>query len=158
MSDNIIRITCVKDNCGTFPMDNALYRKLKQTGDSFTCPAGHEQHFGGSPLEEKQERINSLKQKIDQLEDRLEQYREQRNEANQDYWDATQRIHRLETLLLENVAGVVEVDEDSWKWSCKCGSHGQKAFDTEEEARDRYERHLRRADCGHNVSEVTIEQ
>lgn len=159
MTDNTqtVRIACANENCGTFPIDRQLRNKLQKTGETFTCPAGHEQHFSESPLKKKEEQIKALKSKVEGLESRLEKYKGQA----MDRWDETReerkRADHLERMLLSRANGIVEVGKDAFKWSCTCGSHGRDSYETAEEARKRFKEHQRRNDCENGVTDTVIE-
>lgn len=157
MSDDITRVTCVAENCGTFPMDDALYRKLKRTGETFTCPSGHEQHFTESVEQKLRDRISDLKQSLQQKDRRIQSLEEEEDDLVDEILEYRRKADHLESLLLDSVSGVVEVAEDEWKWSCDCGSRGKKAFDTPEEARERLQNHVQRTDCDGPSEEVTLD-
>lgn len=152
-----VRITCVAENCGTFPMDQALVQKLKRTGDTFSCPAGHEQHFTESPEKNLKERIKSLEKQLERSEER----RERLDERVEDFWEdwkAEKRRRKfLESRLLDYAKGVVEVGEEQYRWSCECDSRGQKAFDDPEDALAALKRHRRRNCPVSDPVEVTMD-
>lgn len=137
MSDDTVRLSCVSENCGTFPMDRALRDKLKRTGETFTCPAGHQQHFTESTEQQ-------LREKIERLEDRLETFEEwedQLRESKREYRELSNLFRRE---LLSRVEGVVELgDDDGYLWGCKCGSCARKMFDERNDAEDAYNTHRR---------------
>lgn len=161
------RISCVAENCGTFPMDDALYKKLQRTGETFHCPEGHAQHFTETVEDRLRKRIQKLEQKakrVDELRRKLEREKKRADHESKqsdsllERW-REQREHRkhLEALVLEHVEGIIEIAPDEYKWSCGCGGRGQKAFDTEEEARDAYEEHRRRNDCENGINGQVVE-
>lgn len=164
MSESIVRLSCCKENCGTFPMDRALYDKLKRTGESWCCPEGHQQHFTETTEDELREVIASLQKTVEEKERRISELEsaQQRLSAAEDaldrrrdtileYRDRIQeqrgRVSLLERLLLERAEGIVQVSPDGYKWSCNCGSRAQKVHDSEENARENYQQHLRRSGC-----------
>jgi len=158
MSDETVRVTCVADNCGTFPMDAALVDRLKRTGDPFTCPAGHQQHFTESPEKQLRERVQQLEREVDRLEDRVGHYRENAHDAWDDLREERTRRKHAESLLLSYATGVVEVAPDEYKWACECDARGQKAFDSVENARDAFEAHQDRMDCDGSADEAPAEE
>lgn len=164
MSNGIKRIACVAENCGTFPVDRELYEKLKRTGDTFSCPEGHEQYFTKTILDEKNEEIQALREEIAELQTRIEtlEYREGRfkersKKAWDDYLEERERRRVAERVLLRNVVGIVEVGPGEYKWSCGCGNRGQKAFESAEAAREAYRDHQRRQGCVTEAAERVVE-
>lgn len=152
-----VRITCCKENCGTFPMDAALVQKLKRTGDTWTCPAGHQQHFTESPNQQLRDRISELEATVESLQVRNEDLDETAS-AWYDSWRVEkERRKRLETLVLDRITGIIEVGEDECKWACACGGRGKKAFEDPEDCRDAWQQHRRREGCGEAVPEDVIE-
>ena len=148
------RIACANENCGTFPMDDELHAKLQQTGETFHCPEGHPQHFGETTESKLREEVKRLRQKVEKLESHLNRRRERLHDAWDERQDERQRRKHVERLLLEHVNHIVEVGPGEYKWACPCGSRGQKAFESIEDAQDAYMDHHRRG-CGLvNVSEV----
>lgn len=147
--ENAVRIACATENCGSFLMDPALYQKLQQTGETFYCPEGHPQHFSDAEILQYQQEIAHLKERLGFLEDECD-------EAWDEYLDERARRKTAEQLLLENVAGVIELWPDEWKWACECESHGAKAFETEEAAREAWQDHVRRKGCEVDI-ETTIQ-
>lgn len=143
MSDSV-RITCVAESCGTFPMDRALVQKLKRTGDTFTCPAGHEQHFTESPEQRYKERIKRLKEKISHYERRVDSLDDSLKDRWGDYKREKSRREYAESRLLDYVNGVVEVAEERYRWSCECDARGEKAFDDPDKCRYALKRHRNR--------------
>lgn len=141
------RVTCAQENCGTFVMDEELYNKLKRTGETFYCPEGHPQHFTETTANKLRSRISDLKEKIERVQSRLDRKKEMYHDARDQYFDESERRNFVESMLLSEVVGVVEVAPEQWKWSCACGSHGQKAFDDRDDAQAAYRKHLRRQDC-----------
>lgn len=150
MTRDIVRITCCQENCGTFPMDRALFQKLKRTGETWTCPAGHEQHFTESTEQQ-------LREKVDRLERKVSDLRESEREWFERWRDEKARRKDLETLVLDRATGVVKVGPEKYKWACACGSRGTKAFEDSEECRDAWQNHRRREGCGNSVPEDVIE-
>jgi len=149
----VVRVTCVHENCGTFPMDQALVAKLKRTGDPFTCPAGHEQHFTGTPPKQRlQERIQELETTVERLEAEVEDWRQEANDAWDDVLDLQRQRRTLESALYERADGVIQLMEDEdYRWACACGSHCRTSFATEKDARDALDLH-RQDSCDHTGS------
>lgn len=133
-SNDIVRVSCATENCGTFPMDAALNRRLKRTGDTFTCPAGHSQSYG-----ETEE--SRLRERVDELEREAERAREDHREVWDKLLETNDELQALRRALYKHANGVVRVSDDDWRWACDCGGHGYKAFDTEERAERALENH-----------------
>lgn len=149
MSDPTVRINCVKDGCGTFPMDRALYNRYKRTGETWHCPAGHAQHFTESTEQKLRDRIDGLERKVK----RLKRHADNSHQA----WrkEKTRRKH-LEQIVFERVTGILQFGEDDYRWSCSCGGHGIKGFDTPEDARGAWQGHRDRQGCGEAVPQEVI--
>lgn len=140
MSNDIIRISCVNESCGTFPMDRALRDRLKRTGGTFTCPAGHQQHFTESREQELQNKIDELERKVERLENREESLWETLDERHKQLQQQRERRRIAEKELLDDANGVVEIGEE-WMWACRCGGRGNKRFESKEEAKEGLQRH-----------------
>lgn len=137
------RIACAHENCGTFPMDDALYRKLQQTGESFTCPEGHPQSFTDST----HAKLKDARKQIERLKGRIENFKDYERRSWDKYLEEHDRRTHLETMLLSEKNGVIEVGPGEFKWSCPCGSRGRKAFETAEVAHAALADHHRRTEC-----------
>lgn len=155
MSESIVRLSCVAENCGTFPMDRALYDKLKRSGETWCCPEGHQQHFTETTEDALREELAELQRVVEEKERRiskLKQLTDSRNDSGRHWYDRArekaERVNLLERMLLERAEGIVQVAPEGYKWSCSCGSRAQKVYDTPEEAQERYRAHARRTDCG----------
>ncbi|QIO25486.1 hypothetical protein [Haloarcula sp. JP-L23] len=161
---SITRITCVADDCGTFPMDEALVQQLKRTGETFTCPAGHEQHFTDSPESRLKRRIEKLEARAEELAEerdaaqrRLESFEEQADRWYDEAQTEKERRKFAESRLLDYATGVVEVADGGYKWSCQCGARGQKLFEEVDAAQVAYERHQRSQCSVDHGPEVTVD-
>lgn len=141
------RVACVHDNCGTFPMDESLYHKLKSTGEDFTCPGGHTQHFGDS-LKSK---LDEAEKEIERLKAKVEQNRDAAMERWDEYIEESHRRKHLESIVLAENTGVIEVGPGEFKWSCPCGGRGKKAFESPEEAQRALSDHHERTECVGNT-------
>lgn len=139
--DGYVRVACANENCGTFLLDEALYRKLKRTGDTFHCPEGHGQHFK-SETKELRERIEELENKLERAQKKAKREHGKAVDYRKKLSDERDRVRRLKDKVLDDADGVVEAVEDEWAWGCACGSRGRKPFATEEAAREAYQRHL----------------
>lgn len=152
----VTRVACVAENCGTFPMDEARVRHLKQTGDTFVCPAGHKQHFTESPESKLRERIGELERQVEREKKRAKGYKDRAS----DLWDMCREEKasrdRAEQALLDRSTGVVRFAEDSHKWACACGANGMKGFETADDARQAWKDHRRREGCGDSMPDDVI--
>lgn len=150
------RIACVNSNCGTFPMDEALFQQLRRTGETFTCPEGHKQHFTESKEKQQKEKINSLQNKVKNLKRRVESKDSTIDDLYDDWREEKNRRKFAESRLLDYAKGVVEVAEDQFRWSCECDSRGQKTFDDVEDAKSAFQEHRRRRCTLDEPSEVSV--
>lgn len=141
--ENIVRVSCATDGCGTFPMDKALHHRLKRSGDTFTCPAGHRQHFSGpTDTEQKlRERINELEDRVARLQEKLESRRDAMKSWHTRYREEQNKRGDVQKRLLDGEDGVVEVREETYMWACECGNKGRADFDTRTDARNAYQQH-----------------
>lgn len=146
MSD-VVRITCVKSDCGTFPLDRALYAKLKRTGEWFTCPDGHKQHFTESPEKQLRDRIENLEVEVDRLEGRLSEYRDTSQKRWEERNEERKRRKHVEELFLSESVGVVEIYDGEYMWACECGGSGRKHFEDPDDAWSGLRDHLERQGC-----------
>ncbi|WP_135306319.1 hypothetical protein [Haloarcula amylovorans] len=154
---NTTRITCVADSCGTFPMDDALVQKLKRTGQTFTCPAGHEQHFTESTEQKLRERIEELEAEVERYKSKYRNSRESRGTLYDELLAEKDRRKFAESRLLDYATGVIEVADGQYKWSCACDARGQKAFEDVEACQEALDRHQRRScSLDHDDQEVTV--
>lgn len=159
MSDTV-RVACVHEDCGTFPMDRALYDRLKRTRESFTCPNGHEQHFTETQTSELKQQVERLQsnltakdETIADLRERIEREQDRKRNMMDRALDAERDWRHARDRLLDATSGVVEVAPETWMWACECGSRGRKQFSEPDEAREHHERHVRR-----NCEVVTTEE
>lgn len=151
----IERLTCPNENCGTFPMDAELVKKLRRTGETFTCPGGHSQHFGETTetrlrgrVEELERRLEREERRRENLEETIEQYREQ-------YQAERGEKNAIRKTLLPEAGGVVELDGDVWSWGCECGGYAYSTFGSEREARGAYGNHRDGDACSLDAERVT---
>lgn len=145
-NDDIVRVSCATEGCGTFPMDKALHKRLKRSGNTFTCPAGHRQHYDGDSPESK------LRERIQELESKVESCRERRRGLGKQLAKERDRWREAEQLALSAVAdsgetGVVEPIDDRFTWACRCGGHGQKFYESREKAQHLFEQHGENTGC-----------
>jgi len=142
---DIVRVSCATENCGTFPMDKALNKRLRRSGNTFTCPAGHKQSYNTTdPKKELREEISRLKQKLSRTEGRLENYRDNLSDMWDDLREERELREAIEKSILEDVDGAVEILEGRWKWACECGNKTTATYDTEREAWGKYDAHRER--------------
>lgn len=152
MPDDIHRATCATENCGTFVMDVALYRKLQRTGETFHCPEGHPQHFTESTEQQLRDRIEELERKLERAKGRAES----RGDAATSAWRAKRaeikKRKRIQSALLPAINGVIEVDDDCWLWGCACGGAARSTFETKGRA-DQGLRQHRSQSCDGGVAD-----
>lgn len=161
MSDETVRINCVKDGCGTFPMDQALYHRYKQSGETWHCPAGHAQHFTESTESKLRNKVKQLQQEIKRLErnqaDELKQEVERlehrleiaENRSRKEYQKANQAEQLARQLYDEIIpywqnnrhSGVVKLTTRHYTWICRCGGYGRSFKRNREDAERLYEMH-----------------
>lgn len=145
--DNIVRVSCATDGCGTFPMDKALHNRLKKSGDTFTCPAGHQQHFSGEEdlVQKLKNRISELEGEVERYKERYEHFRESMHNWHDKYREAEDARMEVQKRILDGRDGVVEVREEAYMWACECGNTGRAEFDTRTDARSGYQQHRENA-------------
>jgi chromosome segregation ATPase len=139
-----VRISCVAENCGTFPMDKALKQKLQRSGETFCCPEGHAQHFTESKEQQLRERITGLESELEQTKRRLQSREETLDEIWDDYQEQKDCRKFAESRLLDYAKGIVEVADETYRWSCECDSRGQKAFTDLDACQSAFQEHRRR--------------
>lgn len=155
------RVACAHENCGTFPMDDALYAKLQRTGETFTCPDGHPQSFTDSTyakLKRARKLIEKLKQQVNHNRGRAEQYRDTIMDYVDDLHEERDRRKHLERMVLAERNGVIEVGPSEFKWSCPCGSRGRKSFESPDQAKRALAGHHDRTKCtgSHGLGRVLL--
>lgn len=150
MSNETRRIACVNSNCGTFPMDEALFQQLRRTGETFTCPEGHKQHFTESKEKRLKEKVKNLKRRVESKDSTID-------DLYEDWREEKDRRKFAESRLLDYAKGVVEVAEDQFRWSCECDSRGQKTFSDVEAAKDAFREHRRRRCTVDDPPEVSVD-
>lgn len=154
MSD-VRRIACANRNCGTFPLDEQLYQKLQRTGETFHCPDGHPQHFSGSNTKKLKQRVEELESKLERAKKRADRMNDRAHSAWDQYQEQKQRRKFAESRLLDYAKGVVEVGPEQFRWSCECDSRGQKTFADVDNAKSAFKEHRRRRCSIEDYEEVT---
>lgn len=142
MTNEIVRINCLKDDCGTFPMDRALYNRYKRTGDTWSCPNGHRQYFTESTEQPLREKISRLQTRIDSILNSLDRERDEKHKHKNA--KLALRDELITVKRQDNPDGVLELYDDHYVWVCECGSNGVKPFGEEREAWDAYDGHRER--------------
>lgn len=136
MNNEIKRVNCIADGCGTFAMDKALYDRYQKTGETFHCPAGHAQYFSESTESKLNNRIEELERKVRSRDRRIQNLLDSIDRYRSDLNTEKQRGKQLREALADNgVTGVIPGDEE-WTWVCGCGGHGYKWFDEREDAEE----------------------
>lgn len=152
MSDDIHRVTCATENCGTFVMDVALYRKLQRTGETFHCPEGHPQHFTESTEQQLRDRIEELERKAQRYKKRAERHSDTLRDLWADRREERRHRKRIQQALLPAINGVVEVDDECWLWGCACGGAARSTFETKTRAEQGLRQH-RSQSCDGGVAD-----
>lgn len=152
MSENTVRINCVRDDCGTFVMDRQLRDRYKRTGESFHCPAGHSMHFTETTEQKLRARIEELEDQLERTETRAERTRERQSELWQERNQLRGAVSDLlqfaaEDIVTERGSGVVKLAANAHTWVCECGGRGRSLKRHEGDAERLYEQHQEQS-CG----------
>lgn len=145
MAEDIVRVTCVHEGCGTFPMDRATCDHLKRTGKPFTCPGGHKQHFTESVEQKLRTRIDELEREVERLESRAENQWDYIDDLREERDEQRDRAKLFRRALLADVDGVIQVGEDCWLWGCQCGGQARSTFESESDAEQARRQHDRQS-------------
>ena len=142
--NDIVRVSCATEGCGTFPMDRALNERLKKSGDTFTCPAGHRQSYGESTEDKLRQQIRELKQRLEAKQESVDDWYQHFDAEQQERKKWERAYYSLLSRFAERINGIVEIEDDAgdeYIWVCECGSHAQRPAENKTTAWNRYDQH-----------------